>query len=197
MDGATADRQNGCKSFSLSDGIAESLGLSIVLGEYNFAEWCGARIIARIRQYKNTFVSNPNKTPFEPFLVSLFALWKGMQIDLSEVEGCNLGPYQGVIDNWEENGDRLDNAMRDACDYHFDPKGFGRYGNVPFVHIPVEILCVNIIRKDLGLNLAKIDHPIYAEALIRIPSILSKPDDSLLKHAVLKIRSAYPEISDD
>jgi hypothetical protein len=191
---ASGDRVKKTKGLLLRDGIASALGHAICMGDLAFAKWCGNRVISSFKNREGAFTNKPYGTPFEPFLFQLYAVWQGDPIDLQRFPGCDLGPYRGIAGLLKSNTEELEAALLVGCDYHCDRHGFGEYGNVPYVHFPVEILTVLVIRELLGLSVPHPEHPLLGTQFAAVPKGFAIRDDPLLLAVEAKIREAHPEI---
>lgn len=193
---ASGDRVRKTKGRLLRDGYAEALGHAILWSDWAFADWCGGRVLRSFKTREGAFTNDPYGTPFEPYVFQLYSLWKGEAVDFTRFRGCGLGPYADVVKRWSSQGDDFASALRAACDYHCDPQGFGEYGNVPYIHLPVEILATLRIRNFLGFQTPLISHPILETPFAALPHKIFTPDDPLLTGAIKAIRRAHPEIGD-
>jgi len=190
---ASGDRAKGCKGLLLRDGFAECLGHAIVIRN-SFADWLGPRIVSNFEKKEGAFVNDPYRTHFEPFVVQLYVMGNQLPFDISRYKACNLSFYRHVIDKWCGTDDQVADAFLAACEYHCDSNGFGEYANVPYLNFPVEILAAISIRKELGLSMPEIPHPLMQTPFVRYPVQQSPADDPILEAAIKKIREAHPEI---
>lgn len=191
---ASGDRVRRTKNLLLRDGFSESLAHAIVLNDHSFARWCGARIISSYQQKERAFTNDPYRTPFEPFIVQLYALWQKIPFDISRFHACDLGAYGDLVDTWLLAGEQLVPSLIKACDYHCDERGFGSYANVPYLHFPVEILATLVIRKRCGLFVPSFSHPLMETPFCQVPIVGTNQVDPMLDGAVKKIRECHPEI---
>lgn len=84
-----------------------------------------------------------------------------------EVERLTLGPYQEVVDAWDDEGEKFAEALTIAATFHLrnidDTANIGR--RLPFNHqlgslVPWEIAAIYKLRDAEGLRTPKIDHPL-------------------------------------
>ena len=138
--------------------------------------------------------------PFQPFMFKLYCLWVGEEISFSDDVADPLGPYQPLIDAWDDE-DEFAEALVQACDYHcqesFDrAKGYPPFVWGPYDVYPVEILAIQRVRRDLGLPTPEIDHPLLASALCHPPETPPEVRDPLLEDVAARLKEEFPQIGD-
>jgi len=88
-----------------------------------------------------------------------------------------------------------------VCDYHcqqcFDSPGEqADFVWFPYNVFPVEILAIQRVRKDLGLSVPLIVHPLLDSPLVQVPSTPPLVQDALLGRIKERARTDFPEIGD-
>ncbi|MBX3424786.1 MAG: hypothetical protein KF688_03810 [Pirellulales bacterium] len=116
---------------------------------------------------------------FDRFVTHLFGGPRfGPPFELyDEVERLTLGPYQEIVDCWEDEGERFADALRNIADYH--ARNIDNSHNLdlllPFSHplislAPWEIGAIYKLRAEAGLQTPEIDHP-----LMKLPAAAFEP----------------------
>jgi hypothetical protein len=180
-----------------------SLSLSLAHGlatqEDAYAEFLGNRVLKSITARDGKF-TGWDLAPFEPFLMKLFALWKGTELKFDAVKVCPLGVYQEILDAWHDEG-ALAKAMTAVCDYHCvrafdDPDGFPEFAWEPYNVFPVDILAIQRVRRDLGLKTPTIEHPLLDTPLTKTPVTPPPVDDQVLATVRQRALDELPGIGD-
>lgn len=116
---------------------------------------------------------------FDRFVTHLFGGPRfGPPFELyDEVERLTLGPYQEIVDCWEDEGERFAEALKTIADYH--ARNIDNSHNLdlllPFDHplislAPWEIRAIYKLRAEEGLQTPEIDHP-----LMKLPTASLEP----------------------
>jgi hypothetical protein len=166
---------------------------SIALRHDAFAHWCGLRLINCIELGNDVF-PKWDLTPFEPFMVKLYALWRGRELDVRRPHICPLGVYQQVFDTWESEAS-FTNALRAICNYHCDrtdQRGDNEFMWSPYDVFPAEILALRRIRRELGLSRVTIEHPLLDNPLAHPPDEIVAVPDELMHRALVWVHSKIP-----
>jgi hypothetical protein len=174
--------------------VALVLTHAIAFSEDSFADWLGSDLVtsfaARDGKYEGW-----KKTPFEPFAVKLYALWRNLGFALSSPDVCTLPAYEDLLIHWQEPA-RFLIALRGACDYHVkrsvDRGGDPEFIWAPYDVFPVEILAIKRIRACQALPMPKIDHPIMDTPLASVPHRRMNFHDELLDRLVERARKELP-----
>ncbi len=165
------------------------LAASIAMHQDAFAHWCGSRLIKCIDTGNDVF-PEWHLTAFEPFMVKLYALWQGRDLDVRRPGICRLGVYQQVFDAWKsEQGFAA--ALRAICDYHCarsDQLGDNEFQWSVYDVFPAEVLALLRIRQELGLPQVRIDHPLLDNPLARPPEEITPVHDELMERAITWLR---------
>ena len=106
---------------------------------------------------------------FEPFVLRLHQ--QLLTIDLpNELVQRDLGIYGQVFEHWND-VNRLEGVLFDLCEYHcrnMEDKG-GKWDpefkRAPFDLFAIEILAINKIREQLGVESVKCNHPLQSSPL--------------------------------
>jgi hypothetical protein len=169
------------------------LATAMAMGEDKRATWCGNRIVQCLRTAGDRLFDGSawSHTPFEPFMLRLFAIWQGDVPEFNATRGLNLGPYKGVLDSWTDPHGLAD-AIVQICDYHCrhcqsidDP-----FQTVPFAPFPAEVLALQRVRKELGLATPEIKHPLLENnPMMNVPNPLPPVErDDLYDRVVARCR---------
>ncbi|MFQ3651809.1 MAG: hypothetical protein SNJ75_15905, partial [Gemmataceae bacterium] len=186
-------------SLQLRDRIIECLAHSMATHEDDFSHWCGGRIVRSFQLGDNAF-SHEYGTPYEPFVILLYALWRREVVDLSARISCPLGPYQALLDAWETEEQYL-RAILDICEYHCqrctDSRGNPEPGlcSAPYHMFPADILAVRRVRRDLGLPDPNIKHKLLDTPAAHPPNTPLTIDGSLLGQIAQRVRTDYPGVT--
>lgn len=65
----------------------------------------------------------------------------------------------------------------------------------PFNILPVEIMAVYRVRRELGLETPIVDHPLIQSPLFSPPPLTDPPADPLLERVIAHIQKDFPGIS--
>ena len=90
------------------------LAHAMAVREDSMADWLGRRMIQSLDD--ETF-GTWGSTPFGPFVVKLFAVWKGIPLDYDDYDVHPLLFYDEIFDAWHDQ-QRLATALEKACEYH-------------------------------------------------------------------------------
>lgn len=177
------------------------LAQALATGNWEIADWLGTRIIQAL---DDGAFGSWELNPFEPFMASLFAKYKGISLDLEhrQVRGypvCSLRHYADVFSAWDD-VQRLSDVLVHACDYHIkrsaepDDEDTPEFNNYPYPIFPVEILAVQKIRQQMQLPVPEVNHPLMQTPLARPPEIPPVVQDPLLDAVIARARRDFPGI---
>jgi hypothetical protein len=184
------------QTFTLIRGIPLLLALAIVLRDDTFADWLGGWLI-------KAFVADDKRiigwdvTPFEPFMVKLYALWRGISVAGAKAKTAGCDVYNAIMQQWQ-NSDAFPELLANACDYHLgrispeEENDYPEFEFVPYCWFPVEILAIKRIREEQGLSTPLPDHPLMQTAMGNVPRNLPRAKDELLDSVIAKVRSELP-----
>lgn len=173
------------------NGTCRCLAAPIALRQNHFAHWCGSRLVRCIETGNDVFLKW-DLTPFEPFMVKLYALWRGRNLDVRHPHICPLGVYQQVFDTWESE-QAFAAALRAICDYHCertDQRGDNEFQWSPYDVFPAEILALQRVRQELGLPQVTIEHPLLNNPLAHPPKEIAPRHDELMERTIGWLRRA-------
>jgi hypothetical protein len=184
-------------SFTHLNFAARCLAHAIATKEDVFAEWCGRMLLHNFTTGEGLY--NGWSSPFEPFMLHLFARWKKLPPPHSALPCPPLGVYQELLNAWD-NEQGFAAAVIKACDYHGEHSVEGQTAHAEFVRIPhnvfpAEILAVKRVRDEVGLPWPTVDHPLLNTPLARVPPSLPHIHTDLLDRVVVAVRSVLPEVS--
>jgi hypothetical protein len=181
------------KDTTLVNKLALILAHAIVFEEDSLAEWVAELLI---RSLEGTTPKLWKYATFGTFLLKLWAMHRGLpDIDVARPDMAALGVYQRVLDTWS-NPVELRSALGAACDYHLEQswtaRGFPPFVYGPYQMFPVDILAIARVRRDLGLEMPKVDHPLLATPLATPPPGEQRPrmpqPDPLLEKLIQKAK---------
>jgi len=155
-----------------------SVAFSTSLGEDEAAWWLGDRLVQLAVNHDTITNSNMLTTGYtEPFLFRLYCAWRRQDVDLSELGVKDYGPFRAFFDRWH-NAAAIEAATLELCRLHASKSAnvdredsdlvFGLQSG-PFQELPVEILFLQRVRRDLGLSVPNPEHPLLRSPLMRIP----------------------------
>jgi hypothetical protein len=176
-----------------------TLAHAMATQEDAYAEFLGNRVLKSITARDGKF-TGWDMAPFEPFIMKLFGLWKGVDLKFDGVKVCPQGVYQEILDAWHDET-ALAKAMTAACDYHClrsfnDPNGFPEFAWEPYNVFPVDILAIQRVRRDLGLKTPTIEHPLLDTPLTKIPATPPAVEDEVLATVRQRALEELPGIGD-
>jgi|LakMenE18May11ns_1017448.scaffolds.fasta_scaffold9811699_2 hypothetical protein len=178
-------------SLLLRDSVAECLAHAIATGDVHFADWYGNEIVNDLNNGTRLFTHMDHRTPFEPMIIKLYSIWRQRNVRLDTDQGLDLGVYAPIFEFWEDNS-QFTSAIQKACDYHCDDNGLLRYANIPYFIVPVEILAIQKVRRDLGFPDVTIHHPLMETAFTNLSA--QTFEDELISRSIEVLRKTYPEI---
>jgi hypothetical protein len=165
-------------TFHRFNSMMMAMAFAATLGEDKAAECIGDRCLKFIT----------NKVPFvqpnawttgsvEQFLIRLYCAWRGIEFRFEDFGITNLGPYHRVFECWEDEAD-LTTAVLELCRIHAakvvnydlpnDDLIIGLQSGI-YCELPVEILLLQRVRRDLRQPIPNPDHPLLRSPLTRIP----------------------------
>lgn len=175
----------------LRDNVAECLAHAIAIGDVQFADWYGNEIVNDLNSGTKVFTHMDHRTPFEPMIIKLYSIWRQRSVRLDKDQGLDLGVYAPIFEFWEDIS-QFTSAIQKACDYHCDDNGLLQYANVPYFIVPVEILAIQKVRRDLGFPDVTIHHPLMETAFTSLSA--QTFEDELISRSIEVLRKTYPEI---
>jgi len=110
-----------------------------------------------------------------PFILRLYASWKGIAQPKSRVRPRSVPIYDRVLDYWDSaDTSSLESALISACDLHVersrastDREDF-EFSNPDYRLQPVEIMMVMRVRQCQGLEVPTVDHPIVNTVVAKL-----------------------------
>lgn len=173
----------------LRDDVTECLAHAIAIGDDSFADFFGNCLINSFNVHDGRFLHH-HKTPYEPFIITLYSIWRNIRFSAPDSQEWDLGPYKEIVRSWD-NLPNLNTAIESACDYHCDENGYLGYANVPYFLFPVEILAIERVRISLGLTNFTTEHPLL-KSQYATPTGTSF-EHELLAKAVDVLSATYPQ----
>lgn len=172
---------------------ASVLANALVFEEDAMAEPLAARLIQSLDDQKiyNVWI----ESAFAAFMVKLWGLYHGREIDVARPKIAPLRVYQGILDAWHDDN-ALAGALSAACDYHLDQTGEGGYAEFyfsPYALFPVDILAIGTVRRKLGVSMPEFFHPLMDTPLAKVPPAAERPrmgPDPLFDEVVASARKA-------
>lgn len=192
------DGTNATGSLQLRDRIVECLVHAMATGDDQFAHWCGDRILHSLQMGDNAFVNGAG-TPFEPFIIHLYGLWRNRTVNMGTLANGSLGPYQAILDGWDSEESYLRGVLG-ACDYHCQRcvtiAGSPEPGltNVPYHIFPAEILAIRRVRREHHLPNPDINHKLLNSPAAHPPETPPAIDEILLNQIAARARKELPNI---
>src|SRR5262249_15660976 len=93
------------------------LATALVFDEDAMAESLAARLVRSLDD-KNIYFGC-TQSAFAPFMMKLWGLFRGLEIDVVRPKVEPLGIYQGILDVWRDDA-AIAGAVSAACDYHLE-----------------------------------------------------------------------------
>lgn len=136
----------------------------------------------------------------DPMLLRLAARRLGLPLTLPDPpEFAPLGPYGPILEAWE-NPDLIESTLKWMCDDRVLDSKVQRIEVVcypePWYDVPVEILTIYRIRRDLGAETPVFSHPVLESPFDKLPETVPRLSDPLLDQAAAWARERYPELAD-
>jgi hypothetical protein len=160
---------------------------ALAVGELGIAEWCGERISNNPRAFRYR-----GGCPSRPFLVRLYALWKGTSPqgvrELVEPAHCE------VLRCWRDEAGLAD-ALAASCDYHIRQAWHaagGDFRGFPESVFPADVLAILRVRQELRLATPEVSHPLMETPLARVPVPLPRVPDDVLDRVVTAVEEELP-----
>jgi hypothetical protein len=153
------------------------LATAVVFDEDAMAESLAARLIQSLDDQKLFNVWS--ESAFATFMVKLWGLYSGVEIDVARPKIAPLRVYEGILDTWRDDA-ALVGAVSAACDYHLEqtlekapyPEFFC---GSPYYLFPADILVIGVVRRKLGLPMPEVHHPLLDTPLAKVPPPEGRP----------------------
>ena len=136
----------------------------------------------------------------DPILLRLAARRLELPLTLPDPpEFAPLGPYGPILDAWD-NPDVIATTLKWMCDDRVLDSKVQRIERVcypePWYDVPVEILTIYRVRRDLGAETPVSSHPVLESPFDKLPENVPRLSDPLLDQAAEWARQRYPELAD-
>ena len=172
--------------------VALLLAHALAFEEDSMAEWV-AEMFIRSLDTAAPYVWTGVR--FGAFLLKLWSMHRGLpEIKVTRPDVTTLGVYQRVLDAWS-NPVELRAALSAACDHHLSQSWSGNwveFGDSPYQMLPVDILAIARVRRDLGLEMPTVEHPLLSTPLATLPPREQRPrmpqPDPLLEKVIQKAK---------
>lgn len=179
------------KSLDINE-FALLLAHAIAIRDDSFADYLGRRLTASYIAGDEQF-TEWEFMPFEPFMVTLYARWRNVDLSAAKTKMRDLDVYQTLLDRWHEL-DAFKNALEEACEYHVLHSDdthveVGEFHTALYMEFPVELLAIKRIREDEGLPMPEIEHPLMQTMLARLPDRMPAVEDELLDKVIAKLQA--------
>ena len=185
---------------TLASTVAALLANAVLFDHDELAEALAARLTADLDEQA---LLGWALSPFAAFMVKLWGIGRGADVDVSRPKVAPLGVYQGVVDAFHDEAGRdeaaLGPALAAACDYHLDQTqerhAHAEFLQVPYPLFPADILVIGAVRAKLGLPTPRPPHPphpLLATPLAAVPPRAERPgmgEDPLLEKVVARAKA--------
>jgi hypothetical protein len=155
---------------------ASVLATAVVLDEDAMAESLATRLIRSMDDQKLFQVWE--ESAFATFMVKLWGLYRGLDIDVARPKIAPLRVYQAILDAWHDDA-ALASAVSAACDYHLEQtmekSPYPEFFCFPFMLFPADILVIGAVRQKLGLSMPEVSHPLLDTPLAKVPPPGERP----------------------
>jgi hypothetical protein len=143
---------------------------------------------------------NYSDVGLDPMLLRLAARRLELPLTLPDPpEFAPLGPYGPILDAWD-NPDVIATTLKWMCDDRVLDSKVQRIERVcypePWYDVPVEILTIYRVRRDLGAETPVSSHPVLESPFDKLPENVPRLSDPLLDQAAEWARQRYPELAD-
>lgn len=178
------------------NGAMLNLATAIAFGEDKFADWCGPRMVRNLVEQDPLVLERSwlFACPFEPFMAKLYALWRGIDLDLRKCAIGDMTPYDRALDAWADEV-AFAAAFLEICEFHGSHvrKEDDPFHWPPYTVFPGEILALVRVRRELGLSVPLVEHPLLSTPLAVVPDPVPRREhDELLEEVVSACVRAYP-----
>ena len=178
---------------SMVSHVALILAHAMVFEEESMAEWVAHWLL---RSLEDSTSPNWSCATFGAFILKLWTMQRGLpDVDVARPNVPPLGVYQRVLDAWA-NPDELRPALSEACDYHLSQswtaRGYPEFVDSPYQMFPVDMLAIATVRRALGLEMPRVEHPLLATPLATPPPRGARPEvgeDAVLEQLITKARA--------
>ncbi|MFO0937593.1 MAG: hypothetical protein U0798_13880 [Gemmataceae bacterium] len=168
--------------------------LALVLGDLDFVNGFGRHVLKNFIKSQGGDKIYFYSTPFFPFVLKLYSLLNGVEIQFRTDVKTPLGRYQQIFENWNS-AQNLVGPILDVCDYHCEQSvetgELPAFAYLPYTVLPVEIYSLFCVRKILNLDTPIIDHPILDCPLLRIPSQTRDNQDEITLKAQARLHRDF------
>lgn len=112
------------------------------------------------------------------------------------------GVYEGLFKNWDDE-EKLSASILEACDYHLSRTeenpatdyDIPEFEMRPYNVLPVEILALRVLRRNLGISTPWPDHPLLSSVFVKnLPEELPPSDHELIQRVYQAAQSVFPKI---
>src|SRR5262249_18756858 len=140
------------------------------------AESLAARLIRSMDDQKLFQVWE--ESAFAVFMVKLWGLYRGRDIDVTRPKIAALRVYQAILDGWHDDA-ALAPAGSTACGYHLEQaleKPPSRdFFCFPLMLSPADILVIGAVRRTLGMSMPEVQPPLLDTPLAKVPPLGERP----------------------
>ncbi len=179
-------------------GAAYALGYALGTGRDTFARWWGQRVYEHVVDGTSLFrpISWQVGTFTERFLLHIFCLWQGLPREFGSHVVQDVGPYAAVFDQWNH-PTALGNVISDLSDFHcrhVDDDNIFAFAMIPEQFIPYEIWALQRVRRDLGLETPRVDHPLLTTVFSTPPTEIPPVVDYEFERALDRCERKIPAL---
>lgn len=136
----------------------------------------------------------------DPMLLGLVGRRLGRPFQLpDQPEFSALGPYAPILEAWDDPA-VIETTLKWMCEDRLVDSRVMRLWKVcspnPWVIVPVEILTIYRVRKDMGKETPIFSHPVLEAPFDHLPDKVVRLSDPRLDKAVAWAKDRYPELAD-
>lgn len=180
------------------DGPTLHLAKGISLGLFQESAEYGRLILYGIRKGYYTGIQ---VTRVIPFVLGLFCDWQGLPAPPPETFAPMPDFYAAVLSGWRGEAGALAAPLLEACDFHTERsrnnnnREFFEFSAELYRVFPAEILAVFSLRRELGLELPAINHPLLSLPTATFGDPPGLLDEDLFRKLDEKLTQDFPNFN--
>ena len=134
-----------------------------------------------------------------PFILRLFCQWQGIEAASLGSDSEEPEEYREILASWPTaSSEEMGRLLERACDLHLDrahehtDDDTFEFADQVYAIYPVEILMVFRLRKERGLSVPAVEHPLMTWPMGKLVDEVAPERDDLLMRVGERIEGSYP-----